>query len=122
MAVTLVSDPTDTINKVSEAMKNGNSSELAKYFNPTVELEILGEDNIYSKAQTELMLKDFFSKNKTKSFKVNHQGTKGSTSFAIGVLVCETVSFRVSIFFKSEKENYLIHQFRIESGEDAAIK
>jgi hypothetical protein len=115
-------DPPDVIQKVSEAMKIGNASEIAKYLNPTVELEILGEDNIYSKAQTELMLKDFFTKNKPKSFKVNHQGTKGATSFAIGVLVSESASFRVSIFLKSEKENLLIHQLRIENGEEGVIR
>ena len=60
---------------------------------------------------------DFFAKNKPKSFKVNHQGTKGATGFAIGILISETASFRVSLFFKAEKETYKVHQLRIENGE-----
>jgi len=111
------SDLPNIIEKVSVAMSKGESAEIAKYLNPTVEVEILGQDNIYSKAQTELMLKDFFAKNKPKSFKVNHQGTKGATGFAIGILISETASFRVSLFFKAEKETYKIHQLRIENGE-----
>ncbi|HNV81204.1 MAG TPA: DUF4783 domain-containing protein [Tenuifilaceae bacterium] len=111
------SDLPNIIEKVSVAMSKGESAEIAKYLNPTVEVEILGQDNIYSKAQTELMLKDFFAKNKPKSFKVNHQGTKGATGFAIGILISETASFRVSLFFKAEKETYKVHQLRIENGE-----
>ncbi|HNS28941.1 MAG TPA: DUF4783 domain-containing protein [Tenuifilaceae bacterium] len=111
------SDLPNIIEKVSVAMSKGEAAEIAKYLNPTVEVEILGQDNIYSKAQTELMLKDFFAKNKPKSFKVNHQGTKGATGFAIGILISETASFRVSLFFKAEKETYKIHQLRIENGE-----
>jgi len=111
------SDLPNIIEKVSVAMSKGEAAEIAKYLNPTVEVEILGQDNIYSKAQTELMLKDFFAKNKPKSFKVNHQGTKGATGFAIGILISETASFRVSLFFKAEKETYKVHQLRIENGE-----
>ena len=63
------SDLPNIIEKVSVAMSKGESAEIAKYLNPTVEVEILGQDNIYSKAQTELMLKDFFAKNKPKSLR-----------------------------------------------------
>lgn len=114
----ITADPPDVIQKISEALKNGNSAELAKHFNPTVEMEILGEENVYSKAQAELLLKDFFNRNKPTSFKVNHQGTKGSTSFAIGILVTSTGNLRVSVFLKSEKEKMLIHQIRIESSDE----
>lgn len=107
----------DTLAAVTKAIQKGSSSELSTYFNPTVELEILEEDNIYSKAQAELLLKDFFNRNKPTSFKINHQGTKAATSFAIGNLVTSTGSFRVSIFMKTENEKMLIHQFRIERSE-----
>lgn len=107
----------DTLAAVTKAIQKGSSSELGTYFNPTVEIEILEEDNIYSKAQAELLLKDFFNRNKPTSFKINHQGTKGATSFAIGNLVSSTGSFRVSIFMKTENDKMLIHQFRIERSE-----
>ena len=102
-----------------EAIKAGNSSELSKNLNPTVELEILQEENIYSKAQAELLLKDFFNRNKPSAFKINHQGTKGATSFAIGILTTSTGNFRVSIFMKSDNDKMLIHQLRIERSDEA---
>ncbi len=101
----------ETITKI---FKEGNSSELAKHLNPTVELELLEEENIYSKAQAELLLKDFFNRNKPTSFRINHQGNKGSTSFAIGTLVTQSGSYRVSVFMKTDKSKLLIHQLRIE--------
>jgi hypothetical protein len=107
----------DTLDSVTLAIQKGSSSELGTYFNPTVELKILEEDNIYSKAQAVLLLKDFFSRNVPTSFKINHQGTKGTTSFAIGNLMASTGSFRVSIFMKTENDKMLIHQFRVERSE-----
>jgi hypothetical protein len=108
-------ESTDNFLKIlTEIFNSGNSSELGKHFNPTVELELLEEENIYSKAQAELLLKDFFSRNKPTSFKINHQGNKGNTSFAIGSLVTQNGSFRVSIFIKTDKNKLLIHQLRIE--------
>ena len=105
---------------IAKAFKAGNASQLGKHLNPTVELEILDDENIYSKAQAELMLKDFFNRNKPIDFKINHQGSKGSTSFAIGILETATGNYRVSFFLKTEKSNMFIHQLRIKpSNEDA---
>ncbi|HCX99229.1 MAG TPA: DUF4783 domain-containing protein [Bacteroidales bacterium] len=105
------------INSVSIAFKEGNSSQITKHFNPTIEMELLEDENMFSKAQAELLLKDFFNRYKPTSFKVNHQGTKGNTSFAIGILLTSSGNFRVSIFMKEENEKMLIHQLRIELSE-----
>ena len=102
------------IETITNIFKTGNSSELGKHLNPTVELELLEEENIFSKAQAELLMKDFFTKNKPSSFKVNHQGNKGNTSFAIGTLVTQSGSFRVSVLMKTDKDKLLIHQIRVE--------
>lgn len=104
------------INTITVIFKTGNSGELSKHLNSTVEIELLSEDNIYSKAQAELMMKDFFTRNKPSSFKINHQGNKGNTSFVIGTLVTDSGSFRVSVFMKSENDKHLIHQIRVEQS------
>lgn len=110
---------TDSLSRISEALKKGNSTELAKNFNPNIEIEILGDENMYSKAQAEILMKDFFAKNKPSAFTVNHQGSKAATSFAIGLLTTANGTYRVSIFMKIDNEKTLIHQLRIErSGEN----
>jgi len=108
----------EVIKKVSVALKTGNSQELSKYFTPTVELEILGEENFYSIAQAEILLKDFFEKSKPSNFVINHQGVKDASSFAIGTLTIKTGNLRVSFFMKTENNTTLIHQLRIEQNDE----
>lgn len=110
----------EVIKKVTIALQSGNSQELAKYFTKTVELEILGEDNFYSSSQAELLLKDFFEKNKPSKFVVNHQGSKEVSSFAIGTLTVKSGNLRISFFMKTEQNQTLIHQFRIEQNDEDA--
>ena len=108
----------EVIKKVSVALKTGNSQELSKYFTQTVELEIMGEENFYSISQAEILLKDFFGKSKPTNFVINHQGLKDASSFAIGTLTISTGNLRISFFMKTENNETLIHQFRIEQNDE----
>jgi len=101
--------------KIFDAMKVGNATELAKFFNSSVELVILDKDDVYSKQQAEQILKSFFDKNKAKSFTLLHQGGKEGAQYAIGNL--ETITgkmYRVYFLVKEEGGKPLIHQMRIE--------
>lgn len=108
----------EVIKKVSAALQVGNSQELAKYFTKTVELEIMGDENFYSSSQAEILLKNFFEKNSPSKFVVNHQGVKDASSFAIGTLNVKNGTLRVSFFMKTEKNQTLIHQLRIEQNDE----
>ncbi len=108
----------EVIKKVSVALKTGNSQELSKYFTETVELEIMGQENFYSISQAEILLKDFFEKNQPTNFTINHQGIKDASSFAIGTLTIKSGNLRISFFMKTEKNETLIHQFRIEQNDE----
>jgi len=113
-------DASGVIKKVTAALQVGNSEELTKYFTNTIELEIMGEENFYSVAQAEILLKKFFEKSKPTSFKINHQGIKDVSSFAIGTLTVKTGNLRVSFFMKTENNQTLIHQLRIEPNDEGA--
>lgn len=108
----------EVIKKASLALKTGNSQELSKYFTQTVELEIMGEENFYSISQAQILLNDFFEKNKPSNFIINHQGVKDTSSFAIGTLTIKTGNLRVSFFMKTENNETLIHQLRIEQNDE----
>jgi hypothetical protein len=103
--------PGDIINAISA----GNATALSKYFNNTVELTLLDNEGVYSKTQAEMILKDFFAQNPPKQFKILHQGGKESSKYAIGSLNSNSKTYRITLFFKSEGEQVLIHQFRIEN-------
>lgn len=117
-AFTINQNASEVIKKVSVALKTGNSQELSKYFTKTVELEIMGEENFYSIPQAEILLKDFFEKNKPTNFVINHQGVKDASSFAIGTLTIKSGNLRVSFFMKTENGETLIHQLRIEQNDE----
>jgi len=109
---------TDVITKVSAALQNGDSQELSKFFTKTIELELLGEENFYSISQAEILLKDFFENSKPTKFTVNHKGIKETSSFAIGTLSVKNGNLRVSFFMKTENNQTLIHQLRIEQNDE----
>lgn len=101
--------------KIFDAMKVGNSTELTKYFNTTVELVILDKEDVYSKQQAEQILKNFFDKNRVKNFTLLHQGGKSGAQYAIGNLETEDgKTYRVYFLVKESGGKPLVHQMRIE--------
>ncbi len=92
------------------AMKSGNASEVANYFNTSVELVVLGDESVSSKNQAEMILKKFFEKNVPVAFSVMFEGGKDKSQYAIGKLTTKTGTFRVYFLIKGQ----IIHQIRIE--------
>jgi hypothetical protein len=101
--------------QVINAFNTGNASLLAQNFNNTIELTLFDKEEIYSKTQAEMILRDFFSKHKPTQFKIIHQGGKENSKYAIGNLICGTESFRITFLLKTEENNLFIHQLRIEN-------
>lgn len=99
---------------ISSAFKAGNSKELVKHFNSNIELVILENEDVYSKNQAEMILRDFFDKNPPKNFAILHQGGKNGSKYAIGDLTTSKGNFRVYFLLKKREESFLIHQLRIE--------
>ena len=100
---------------ISLSFKTGNTAELAKYMNSTVELLLLYKEDFYKKAVAETILKDFFSQYQAKDFIIRHQGARNDAQYAIGNLSTEKGNFRVYFLLKKVGNNLLIHQIRIEA-------
>lgn len=103
---------------IGNALRTGNSKELAKYFNANVELVLLDQENIYSKSQAEQIIRDFFTTYTPQGFSIIHEGGKQDSKYAIGTLVTSKGSLRVYFLLKGTTGNYLIHQLRIEREND----
>lgn len=99
---------------ISIAIKAGNSAELSRYLNSTVELLLLDKEDFYKKNVAETILRDFFNEYKTKDFTIRHQGAKNDAQYAIGNLKTEKGDFRVYFLLKKVDQELLIHQIRIE--------
>lgn len=99
----------DIINNGKLAIKTGNSKDLSKYFNDLVDLGFDGEKASYSKAQAEFVLKDFFKKYPPQDFQYVHKGSsKEGLTYTIGNYIYNGGSFRVLIYIKQFKGNFLI--------------
>jgi len=77
------------------SLKSGNAKVLAGYFNQNIELAILDDDNVYSKAQAE-------------------QRGKEGAQYVIGNLVTKQETFRVYFLLKTSGDKVIIHQLKIE--------
>jgi len=103
---------------IINAISSGNSGALAGYFNSSLEVTILDKEDFYSKQQAELIMKDFFTRNKPASFTILHKGGKEGSQYAIGRLVTSGGSYRVTILVKMKENKVLIHQLRFEKDEE----
>jgi hypothetical protein len=105
----------DIYTDINASMKTGNYKTISSYFNSSVELNIPGADGLYSKAQAELLMKDFFSKNMPKNFIVKHDGvSQDGSKYSIGSLETGAGSYRTYYYLKNNNGSFLIKEFRIE--------
>lgn len=104
--------------KIIIALKSGNATELAKYFNSNIEIAILDNEDVYSSSQAEQILKKFFAKNKPSDFKVVHEGGKEGAKYVIGSLDTNTGTYRVYLLLKEKEGKVSIHTLRIENDEE----
>ncbi|MCZ4222081.1 DUF4783 domain-containing protein [Pedobacter rhodius] len=109
----------DIIDDLSSYFKAGNSKEIAKNFAPTIELIIIDEEDVYSKAQGEQILKDFFNKHVPVKTSIFHR-INNSQNYRFGVVLVNTnkETFRVSITMKKFNTSFLITELRIEPSKD----
>jgi hypothetical protein len=101
---------------ISNAIHNGDAHQLATFFGNSVDLTIVDQENVYSKAQAELVLKDFFEKNHPKTFSIIHKGSSPEkTQYAIGKLTTVNgKNFRVSFYIKSTDGRNQLQELRFE--------
>ncbi len=94
-----------------EVIKAGNSKDMVKFLNQSVDMNLDGEVNTYSKAQAEFALRDFFKKHPPKDFSIVHTGSsKGGLQFAIGRYLSNGESYSALIRVKQVGDSYLIHE------------
>jgi hypothetical protein len=101
----------DIFAPMKDAIKTGNAKEVIKFFNTSVDMNLDGEVAMYSKAQAEFVLRDFFKKHPSSDFSIVHTGSsKGGLQFAIGRYVSNADTFDVVIRVKEVSGSYLIHE------------
>lgn len=113
---TPVTQSTTDFNAIAKALSAGDAGTLAEYFDENVELIVLDEEGIYSKAQAEQVVKKFFVDYPPKSFKLVHKGTNNDKlHYCIGNMKIGDTMYRVSFYMKqTDDERLLIQELGIE--------
>lgn len=109
----------DVKDKVVQAMRTGNSKELAAHFIPNIDLTVKETADVYSKAQAEQIVRKFFNDNPPVDLVVEHSGvSKLGDKYYIGILRTSTGYFRVTFFLKKTADVYQVKQLRIENSKN----
>lgn len=115
IAIHTSSAQTQKFDAIADALRTGNSSALANFFEGNVEITIVSGGASYSKSQAELVLKKFFSGHPAKSFSLAHEGTspEGSKYF-IGDLITTTGSYHTYVYAKMINKKLVVQEIRFE--------
>ncbi|MEO8405170.1 MAG: DUF4783 domain-containing protein [Chitinophagaceae bacterium] len=104
----------NSMEEVVGALRSGNAAELSKYFDDNVEVTLPVKSDSYSKAQAQVILKDFFSNNDVKGFELKHKGDSPGGHYFIGTLQTKSGNFRAHIFMKSKGDKEFVKELRFQ--------
>lgn len=91
-------------NSMEEAFKTCKAESISEYFNESVELSILDDEDVYTKTQAQIIIKTFFIQYPCESFEIVHKGAaKGDSKYTIGNMKLKEESYRVYYISKNNK-------------------
>ncbi len=103
----------DSIDPIIEALDRGSSSELAQYFDSSIQLNLNGKQGSYSRSQAEQVLKEFFRKNPPNSFAVVYSSQK-NTSINSYVGNYQSLNRAFKVFLKVSERNDSLKLYSLE--------
>ena len=104
----------DNIDGVIGALRSGNAAELSKFFDDNVEVTLPVKSDSYSKAQAQVIIKDFFSNNGVKTFELKHKGDSPGGHYCIGTLQTKSGNFRAHVFMKLKGNKEVLKEIRFQ--------
>jgi hypothetical protein len=105
----------DPFDDMMQSMKSSQTIGLTKFFSSSVELTLLENEGIYSKQQSEQMIKNFFVQHPPKNVNLQHKGSSAQgAKYAIITYEASNGKFRVYIFMKDNGQGLKVNEFRIE--------
>ncbi|MFE2861748.1 MULTISPECIES: DUF4783 domain-containing protein [Sphingobacterium] len=111
----------DSLESISEELKSylkeGNAKNMAKYFGSNLTLSILGENGVYTKYQSEIMLAAFFNQHKPKTVKLTQaSNANNGYQYFTFTLATEQTNYRVFIKIGVGNNNHSIEELRIDKN------
>jgi hypothetical protein len=112
----------DIVDELLIHFKAGNSKEIARNFAASVELIVIDQEDVYSKAQSEQILRDFFLKNPPAKIALIHRLGNNNPNYKLGIFSLSTKNgkFRITITLNLKKltNTFQITELRIEPDKE----
>lgn len=94
----------DQLSTVRSAIASGSAHDLSQYLAPSIEVGFDGDNQNYNATQTELVMKNFFTKNAPSKFEIVHQGASPEgIPYAIGRYTGKVGTYQVFIRLKANQ-------------------
>jgi hypothetical protein len=109
--------PAYSIDDVLKALRSGNATQLAKYFDTRVDISLPDKSDNFSRNQAEMILRDFFASHEVKNFEVKHKGENNGSQFCIGVLQTKNGNFRTKLYMKQKGDEQVVQEIAFQAEE-----
>lgn len=104
----------DVFIPIAKYFEAGDSDKLSVWFADNLQVDVQGTVNNCTRNQARLIMRNFFTNNTPKSFKVVHKSARPPMSYASGDLDAGGHQYRVTIFVKTVNGRNEILQIKIE--------
>jgi hypothetical protein len=106
----------DVFSDIASAIRSGNAKEVSRWFGTSVDLKTDNKSGVYSKAQAEMVLKEFFQANTCKTFDIIHRGatTDKTAQYAIGTFVTPGGTYRTYMLIGNVGGQQVIQELSFE--------
>ena len=105
-----------SLGDIIKALGSGDSQALGAMMDTEVELSLLEDENLYSRAQAIEKLAAFFSAHAPSGFSQVHQGSSKSddAEYCIGNLATNDGSYRVYIYVAKKGDRMVLQELRFD--------
>jgi len=99
------------------ALKTGNATQLSRYFDIRVDITLPDKSDNYSRAQAEMIIRDFFSNNSVRSFELKYKGENNGSKYCIGTLKTNNGDYRTKLFMKQKEARQVLQEIAFQAVE-----
>lgn len=116
VSISLMSFIGNVMDDIATAVRSGNPATICKFFIANIDMKLIDKEEVYSKQQAEMILKDFFIKHPVKKYTVAHNwGSNNGSQYAIGTLETAKGKFKTYYAYKASGPKPGVTQFKIEN-------
>lgn len=108
--------PDQMVKDIGDAISKGSARDLARFFGQNVDLYLPRAEGTFSKSHSEVIMRDFFSRNAPRSYSLITKGTSGDGSvYVIGRYITrDGQRYRCYFLIKSVSQSYYLHHIQFD--------